>query len=378
MNRLAAVCLSFGLSACLTPVPEGACATNADCDAGTCVDSKCVAGNTGGGAAATGGGQAVGGGDATGGGDGTGGGSTGTGGGSVVGGGSGGGEPACGCLDRRGNCQPGDAPLACGSGMNMCQACAIGQQCINGACMMGACGPQSCAGCCVQNFCVVPSMQANAVCGAMGAACMSCQNGQTCQNGMCAAPPVCNASTCNGCCQNGQCVGGNSRMSCGTGGVACARCTPNEVCTQGVCAAVAGVDAGSALDAGMDVAPGSPCQTAQECQPPTNAICVGETVAGQATGYTGGYCTARCGGATATCPVGSPCVTENFMGLMQQTCRAPCAQPLTQSTCRADYVCQPAMTMVSIGFCRPKCTVPGLLSACPTGTTCDMATGACR
>jgi hypothetical protein len=261
--------------------------------------------------------------------------------------------------------------------MTMCKACGFGEQCIAGACVMGACGPQSCAGCCTNNFCVVPGMQTRFSCGAQGQACTQCPMGQACQNGVCGTP-VCDVTTCaSGCCANGQCQMGTSRFACGTGAAMCQRCAMGQQCNNGVCSGGTTLDAG-VPDAGTAVAAGTPCTQTGQCQPPQNGLCIQESIAGQTTGYPGGYCTTPCGMGQPSCNfANSLCVTESFFGASQSTCRASCTGVGTQSTCRTGYVCQPSTVSVAPGFCRPKCNNGGALSACPTGQTCNMTTGAC-
>jgi hypothetical protein len=260
---------------------------------------------------------------------------------------------------------------------------------------MAACGPQSCAGCCTQNFCVVPAQQSRFACGAQGTACAQCPMGQACQNGICGNTSACNAVTCaSGCCANGQCQTNQSRFTCGLGGQTCQRCTMGQQCNGGVCGG-GPIDGGfpppfdggfpppfdggfpPPLDAGTPVPTGSPCTTTQQCNPPAGAFCLSESLAGQTTGYTGGYCTAQCGTGMA-CSGGAACITESFFGASQSTCRASCTQPGTQSTCRTGYVCSPSSLSSVPGYCRPRCTVMGALSACQNGQTCNASTGLCQ
>jgi hypothetical protein len=177
-------------------------------------------------------------------------------------------------------------------------------------------------------------------------------------------------------------------MACGTGGLACTRCSMGQQCSAGQC--VGGgfdggippldggfpFDGGVAVDAGVTVPAGSACTTTTNCQPPFTAFCLQENIAGQVTGYPGGYCTATCGNGTV-CQAGAVCVTESFFGASQSTCRAACSQPGTQSTCRTGYVCHPSSSSVTPGFCRPLCTNMGALSGCPAGQTCNAMTGIC-
>lgn len=395
MNRLLLPALiSLSLTACFSAVSEAQCLKDSDCDAGTCVEARCTSGRTGGGGggggASTGGGAATGGssgggmgtgGGLTGGGTGAGGGSGGGTGGGVMGGGSGGGSAVdggmCGCRDPLGNCQPGTSPVACGAAGGQCNTCGFGEQCVAGACVMGACGPQSCTGCCTNNFCIVPTQQTRFACGASGAACAQCPMGQACQNGVCATP-VCDVMNCpTGCCVNGMCQPGTSRFACGTAAAQCMRCGMGQNCTSGICVTGGAFDGGSPFDAGMPVAVGSPCASATDCQPPFNAVCIQENLAGQNTGYGGGYCTGPCGGGMSCAP-GNACITESFFGASQSTCRAGCAQVGVQSSCRTGYVCTSSGLSSVAGFCRPRCDNGGALVACPTGKTCNMTTGACQ
>lgn len=364
--------ISISLTACFAPVSEAECLRDLDCaDAGVCVSTRCVARGTGGGTASGGG---TGGGLGGGVGGGLGGG---------VGGGSGGGGGAlCNCRDGLGNCQDGTSVFACGTGGNQCRNCNVGEQCVNGACTMGACGPQSCAGCCTNNFCVAANQQSRFSCGTQGQACAQCPMGQTCRNGMCGSA-ACDVTSCpSGCCANGQCQSGQSRLACGLAGQMCMRCPTGQNCMSGLCLP-GGVDGGSPFDggfpmqdAGTGALVGSACTTSQQCQPPVSAFCLQENLGGQPTGYTGGYCTATCGG--SACAGGSVCITESFFGAAQSSCRANCARVGQQSTCRTGYVCAPSPNSANPGFCRPRCTNTGALSACATGQMCNTTTGVCQ
>lgn len=102
-----------------------------------------------------------------------------------------------------------------------------------------------------------------------------------------------------------------------------------------------------------------------------------ENLAGQMTGYPGGYCTASCGNGMG-CGAGAQCVTESFFGAAQSTCRVTCTTPGQQGSCRMGYVCHPSSSSASPGFCRPHCANGGALSACPAGQMCNMNTGVCN
>ncbi len=424
MRHLLVVLISFTSAACLAPVAEAQCLRDLDCDAGRCVDGACRAGSTGGGGGATGGGIATGGGSATGGGVATGGGTTtggGAGGGSVVGGGAGGGSACAGCNSAIG-CQPGNEVFACGAAGAQCQTCGFGEQCVNGACITATCGPMTCNGCCTNGFCVTATNQSAFTCGLGGGMCTNCGQGRSCVMGQCVTTPACGAASCpDGCCFNGNCVGGDSRFACGTAGAQCATCTQGQQCTNGACTTppacgpmtcmgccdngqcTAGTTrftcgAGGAVcqrcqagancvngqcsnnttvDAGVTVPAGSPCTTTQQCQPPFGAMCIQENIAGQATGYPGGYCSSTCGVGTA-CSGGAVCITEPFFGAAQSTCRAACTTPGQQGSCRTGYVCHPSPNSTTPGFCRARCTNGGALSGCAAGQTCNMTTGVCN
>ena len=42
---------------------------------------------------------------------------------------------------------------------------------------------------------------------------------------------TCSETSCDGCCANGECLGGRSRYTCGLGGVECTSCAATELCT---------------------------------------------------------------------------------------------------------------------------------------------------
>lgn len=306
--------------------------------------------------AGAGGGSAVGGGAAAGGDAGAGGGSGGAGGFGGAGGAGGGGLSdggTCGCTVN-GQCRPGDSPLACGNTSGVCSRCATGEQCVGGQCIVAACGPGTCSGCCGQGFCVAPSMQGNFVCGSGGAMCMRCMNGQQCRNGACVTP-VCDSTTCPmGCCDGTTCRGGDSARACGTGAAACADCGANGTCnTAGMCVMGPPRDAGTPAPIGS-ACTGSSCGSGQFCLP------------GMA-GFPGGYCSAQCS-ADGGCPGGATCVTQTTFGFTQSGCFATCG------TCRTGYACQPRDGGDS--YCRPDCTGGGV-ATCPQGQSCSADSGVC-
>ncbi|MBM4777775.1 MAG: hypothetical protein GQE15_08740 [Archangiaceae bacterium] len=418
-------------SSCFSPVGEAQCSTDADCTNGTtCIDFRCrgpegSAGGSAGGGAASAGGVATAGGDAggaaVGGGASVGGGTAG-GGVMVAGGAAGGGMATCGCRSgATGQCQPGDSPLACGSSGGTCTRCGNGEQCVNGSCVMAACGPGTCSGCCARGFCVAPSMQSTVTCGSAGGMCTQCARGQDCINGTCQQAMGCSAMTCaSGCCIPGanRCLPPNqqNRFTCGTGGAQCAMCPGGNgaQCNNGVCVGTTtdagmpnGCDAvscangccafGRCLPTSMQsnftcgiagnmcsqCNGGTSCQSGV-CTPNTTAdggmvqvmptgsactamttcegLCLEATQFGQSTGYPGGYCTANCGNGTA-CTSGI-CVTESVFGQPVSNCRATCTGS-GQGSCRTGYVCVPSPASTA-SYCRPNCNNGGL-AMCTSG-----------
>lgn len=290
-------------SSCFTPVPEAQCSTDADCTGGlVCLEFRCRAGD--GGSGSTGGGAAGGdaGGAPSGGGDAGGTAGGGAGGGATAGGsaaGGAGGGAACGCRTGTGQCQVGDSPLACGANGAMCTRCGNGEQCVNGACVMAPCGPGTCTGCCARNFCVTSANQSSISCGTSGSMCMQCPRGQDCINGTCQQAMGCGPMTCaSGCCLPGvnRCMPYNqqSRFTCGTAGAQCAMCPGGSQCTNGVCG-------GGTTDAGTP-----PSCDATTC--PTGCCAFGRCVTGNqqsnfACGSAGQMCT-QCTNGT-TCRMGA-------------------------------------------------------------------------
>jgi hypothetical protein len=267
----------------------------------------------------------------------------------------------------------------------MCVTCGFGEQCVQGRCQMAACGPSTCTGCCANGFCITPSQQSRFACGLNGGACTQCPQGQACVNGACQTPR-CDITTCpTGCCSaTGQCVTQQSNRQCGTAAQACMMCPMGQTCTAGLCLP-GGFDGGTSFDggvitpdAGVPSTIGNACTTNQECQPPSNGFCLQAVIVNQATGYTGGYCTASCG-AMSPCPAGALCITEQQFGVMTSSCRNTCRGVATQSTCRTGYVCAPAPSSAGgLGYCRPRCDVTGSLSGCPMGQSCNTMTGLCQ
>ncbi len=159
-------------------------------------------------------------------------------------------------------CHPGTERNACGEGAEVCESCSGAESCRRrgpgsqgGTCAAevdagtGKCGPQSCAGCCMQTdfgpLCLPGISHSN--CGSNGGRCQACALPTVCgpastgTGGACITLPdagtPCTALNCKGCCTvspNGAhvCVPGTSPNACGTGGALCESCSGQEICAQ--------------------------------------------------------------------------------------------------------------------------------------------------
>jgi hypothetical protein len=152
--------------------------------------------------------------------------------------------PSCGpdtcngcCFGNQ--CIAGTAENACGVGGQQCMNCGPEGACQGGACIMSnGCGPENCPGCCQGNACMVGGPQGE--CGQGGQQCFFCPPQTFCEGSFCMTilpdAGACGPETCGGCCdQNGNCQPGDLTNACGFGGNACAFCPPNFSCPQGFC-----------------------------------------------------------------------------------------------------------------------------------------------
>ncbi len=103
-------------------------------------------------------------------------------------------------------------------------------------------------------------------------------------------------------------------------------------------------------------ATGAPCAWGQQC---VGEVCLGATLGGEATGWTGGMCTERC--SDGLCPAGQVCADLGD-GLY---CLPGC---VGAADCRLGYVCDDVLRS-----CVPHCDLAG----CPTDLTCEED-GTCR
>lgn len=77
----------------------------------------------------------------------------------------------------------------------------------------------------------------NTSCGNGGQLCQDCiAAGGSCSNKACILQPPCGQQSCDGCCQNGNCVLGLSDQACGKDGVNCKNCSnQGQACLDGFC-----------------------------------------------------------------------------------------------------------------------------------------------
>ena len=94
-----------------------------------------------------------------------------------------------------------------------------------------SCGPSTCDGCCQGGQCL--RGRDDDACGSGGVACQRCSLGERCSLGLCV--PYCDSSNCTGCCSGTTCLAGNASTACGRFGEACVDCGPGWLCQDGRC-----------------------------------------------------------------------------------------------------------------------------------------------
>src|SRR6266545_609619 len=277
----------------------------------------------------------------------------------------------------------------CGSG-SFCQncdvECRINKACTNGTCTgtsvsdgttCGAGATNHCCGgsCCnvATNCCSGGSCAAGTSvgrCGANGAACQNCDDGNPCTTDSCASGAcghakvadqtpcpsgVCiNGACCTGCVSNGTCValGNQNATACGKNGAACGGCSDSNVCTQDRC--VSGV-----CDFSLATSPGPVCRSSTgECDPAetcTGTVCPpnGYKPAGAGCSDDGNPCTTDACNSSGACVHGP--VADN----------TPCTD---NNVCSQGDSCQ-------AGTCRPGAMIPCDDRNECTADTCDRSTG---
>jgi hypothetical protein len=95
-------------------------------------------------------------------------------------------DSSCGgCCDAEGNCLDGTSADACGENGSACESCGS-DVCSNGVCVNAQCAA-TCEGCCDGNLCRIGLSEAE--CGAGGESCQACAVGQTCLDAVCKVDP---------------------------------------------------------------------------------------------------------------------------------------------------------------------------------------------
>jgi hypothetical protein len=150
----------------------------------------------------------------------------------------------------------------------------------------------------------------------------------------------CNPASCSGCCNSGRCEPGSANGACGGQGLACVVCPVNTKCRG---ATQQDLECRPLTDVGIA------CSTAEPCPSPLTCL----------SSLPGGYCIRN----ACPCSQGEVCIAG--------VCRKAC---INNTECRSGYMCSvaPGTSLLACAFdCR---TQPAL---CPSGTTCQTASGLC-
>jgi hypothetical protein len=251
----------------------------------------------------------------------------GTGGGSATGGGGTGGGPVdagvcnatncpTGCCSTSNTCITVTTPQRCGTGGAACTTCNKGNTCVAGACA-------ACAGCVDVNVGDCKAGTANTQCGKAGEYCLGCDMnaGQTCQGGTCFGGTTCNSGTCLGCCDGNTCItpAQYSTSQCGQGspGAACRGCIGGATCDAVDAGACVGGSSGTGGGGGLPGFDGGLpfCDSQNPCG------------AGQCCDVIAGGVGTSCKNLGETCAFGGPaCIVSALFG-------KPC-------TCKNSGICE--------------------------------------
>jgi hypothetical protein len=295
-------------------------------------------------------------------------------------------DPSCATRCCSGTCCPPNATTCNQAGL-CCEPNCAGRQCGPDGCGRGGkCGTcpsgercdeasGQCSGC-------VPNCQGKA-CGddRCGGSCGTCPAGTSCDapSGQCRSD--CGAQRCpKGCCQDGQCRGGDTDSVCGTGGEPCLACGTGQSCCGGTCVNTA-TDSANCGFCGFHCIADVPCigGTCQGgCVAPfkqcLNGTCCDES---QCRSCEGGACVTwcdqpgmRCENNTCICdglscpngcctggPAGGECKVVDFN-----------TDPKNCGGC--GNKCAAGLACVG-GNCQGGCAPP--LEACLDGTCCDTS-----
>lgn len=284
-----------------------------------------------------------------------------------------------GCCDVAGLCQSGAALTQCGTGGEACQDCQAEGFSVcdptQHACgtPVPVCNFTTCKGCCVGNTCFGGGDQTT--CGMGGGNCQDCAANsppEACVGGQCVQQTVCDPQTCSGCCAGNSCLPGNSSTACGTQGQQCVSCLAvGETCSPfGQCQTSPSCGPGNCfgccegnacLPGTIDPACGIGGQACQNCTP-FGATC-----------QAGTCISSQCG--PATCPFGccqgNTCTGGSFDtacgagGGQCQDCQI-FGEVCQNQTCTIQNTCNP--TTCPSGCCQGNTCVAGTSqTACGTG-----------
>jgi hypothetical protein len=207
---------------------------------------------------------------------------------------------------------------------------------------------ESCDGCCQNGQCL-PGTTHDA-CGQLGASCQNC----TAQATICTSERICGCdpAPCDGCCLGGVCRSGDQNDGCGSGGALCHACPDGYVCRHGVCCGEEG--------AATDIAP--------EMLPYVAACCEGWLHDAS------GTCTHDC--RRAGCADGETCEAcqQVSRGFLDTCSEGRCCLAAGACPCADDGPCEECCTgECAQGECAQHCSRQG----CPSGSECCSSSGEC-
>lgn len=208
--------------------------------------------------------------------------------------------------------------------------------------------PESCDGCCQNGQCLPGT--AHDSCGQLGAPCQNC----TAQATTCTPERMCGCdpASCDGCCLDGVCRSGDRKDACGSGGALCDACPNDYVCRHGVCCGEEG--------AAADLVPGIL---------PYIATCCDGLLRDAS-----GVCTQDC--RLIGCADGETCQAchQTSRGFLDTCFEGRCCLAVGTCPCAGDGPCEECCTgECAQGVCAQHCSRFG----CPSGSECCPSSGEC-
>ncbi len=207
---------------------------------------------------------------------------------------------------------------------------------------------ETCDGCCQDGQCLPGTDHRS--CGHSGRACENC----SAQAMLCTASQECGCDpeSCAGCCVAGVCQSGDQNDACGRRGIVCHPCLTGYVCRQGVCCGEEGATTASAPP-----------------ELPYAAACCEGLLPDPA-----GICHRGCAG--LGCVDGASCAAchESSGGGLDRCVEGRCCLANGPCPCEVDGSCTECCSgTCERGQCRPDCSRMG----CPIGRECCPSTGEC-